>query len=94
MSNEILFSGPFTPPIGSDFATEDLSSQIPVGGTTTFTTSVAFQPTRLLVYRNGLFQGPPGGSEINVLTNETFSFTIVVAVGENVSVVYSPQIKT
>ena len=94
MSNEILFSGPFTPPIGSDFTTEDLSSQIPVGGTTTFTTSVAFQPTRLLVYRNGLFQGPPGGSEISVLTDESFSFTIAMMVGENITVVYSPQIKT
>ena len=93
MSNEILFPGPFIPAIGSDFIQEDLSSQVQIGGTSTFTTSQSFQPTRLLVYRNGLYQGVPGGSEINVLTDETFSFTIVVAVGENITVVYSPQIK-
>ena len=93
MSNEILFPGPFTPPIGTDFIQEDLSSQVQIGGTTIFTTSQSFQSTRLLVYRNGLYQGVPGGSEINVLTNESFSFATTMLVGENITVIYSPQIK-
>jgi hypothetical protein len=91
---EITFGGPFEPIQGSDFIQEDLSAQIQSGGTTQYTTSEAFQPTRLIVYRNGLYQGPPGGSEINVIDNETFTIATTVQQGETIMVIYSPLLKT
>ena len=48
---EITFGGPFEPVQGSDFVQEDLSSQIPASGTVQYTTSQAFQTSRLIVYR-------------------------------------------
>ena len=91
---EITFGGPFEPIQGSDFIQEDLSAQIPASGTVQYTTSQAFQPTRLVVYRNGLYQGPPGGSEINVIDNETFTIATTVQQGESITVIYSPLNKT
>ena len=91
---EITFGGPFEPIQGSDFIQEDLSAQIPASGTVQYTTSQAFQPTRLIVYRNGLYQGPPGGSEINVIDNETFTIATTVQQGETIMVIYSPLLKT
>jgi len=91
---DITFGGPFEPIQGSDFIQEDLSSQIQVGGTTRFTTTQSFQSTRLIVYLNGLYQGPPGGSEINVIDNETFTIATTVQQGESITVIYSPSIKT
>ena len=91
---EIIFGGPFEPVQGSDFVQEDLSSQIPASGTVQYTTSQEFQSTRLIVYRNGLYQGPPGGSEINVIDNETFTIATTVQQGESITVIYSPLLKT
>jgi len=91
---EITFGGPFEPIQGSDFVQEDLSSQIQSGGSTQFTTSQTFQSTRLVVYRNGLYQGPPNGSEINVIDNETFTIATTVQQGESITVIYSPLLKT
>ncbi len=91
---EITFGGPFEPVQGSDFVQEDLSSQIPASGTVQYTTSQEFQSTRLIVYRNGLYQGPPGGSEINVIDNETFTIATTVQQGESITVIYSPLLKT
>ena len=91
---EITFGGPFEPIQGSDFIQEDLSAQIQPGGTTQFTTSQSFQSTRLVVYYNGLYQGPPGGSEINVIDNETFTIATTVQQGETIMVIYSPLLKT
>jgi hypothetical protein len=91
---DITFGGPFEPIQGSDFVQEDLSAQIQSGGSTQFTTSTTFQSTRLIVYRNGLYQGPPGGSEITLLNNETFTIATTVQQGESIMVIYSPLIKT
>ena len=71
-----------------------LSSQVQIGGSTQFTTSQSFQTNRLIVYLNGLYQGPPGGSEINVLDNVTFTIATTVQQGESIMVIYSPSIKT
>ena len=91
---DIAFGGPFEPVQGSDFIQEDLSSQVQIGGSTQFTTSQSFQTNRLIVYLNGLYQGPPGGSEINVLDNVTFTIATTVQQGESIMVIYSPSIKT
>ena len=91
---EITFGGPFEPIQGSDFVQEDLSSQIQSGGSTQFTTSQTLQSERLVVYRNGLYQGPPNGSEINVVDNETFTIATTVQQGESITVIYSPLSKT
>ena len=91
---DILFSGPFEPTVGSDYVVEDLSSQIQEGGTTSFTVSQEFQETRLLVFRNGLFQGPPGGTEITVTSLTTFTIASTPQLGESITVIYSPSTKT
>jgi hypothetical protein len=87
---QIEFAGPFIPLVGSDLRVEDLSSQIQEGGTTTFTVNEEFQSERLLVYLNGLFQGPPNGSEITINTTTTFTIATSVLLGDNLTVVYSP----
>jgi len=73
---QIEFAGPFIPLVGSDLKVEDLTSQI--------------QSERLLVYLNGLFQGPPNGSEITIITSTTFSIATLVLLGDKLTVVYSP----
>ena len=91
---DILFSGPFEPSIGSDLQTEDLSAQID-GSTSTFTTSQQFQETRICVFRNGLYQGPPNGSEITVTSLTTFTISSpLMQPGESLTVIYSPFLKT
>jgi len=87
---QIEFAGPFIPLVGSDLKVEDLTSQIQEGGTTTFTVNEEFQSERLLVYLNGLFQGPPNGSEITIITSTTFSIATLVLLGDKLTVVYSP----
>lgn len=92
MPAEIAFAGPFIPLQGSDLASQDLSSQID-GSTNSFTVQEQFQSTRIFVFLNGLFQGPPGGSFITVTSSTTFTISEVPQTGDNISVIYSPEIK-
>lgn len=86
----IQWSGPFVPINGSNLISEDLTSQVD-GITSTFSTSEAFQSVRLFVFLNGLFQGPPNGTEVTI--NSTISFTLSTTpqVGDILTVIYSPQ---
>ena len=93
MGTDIAFAGPFIPVQGSDLESEDLSSQID-GSQTTFTVSKEFQDVRVFVFLNGLFQGPPNGTEITIQTTTTFTISTTPLVGDNLSVIYSPLIKT
>lgn len=87
---EIQFPGPFEPSVGSDLRAEDLSDQIEVGGTTSFEVEQDFVDYQLFVYLNGLFQGPPNGSEITVTSLSTFSIATMVLPGDSITVIYSP----
>jgi len=93
MGTDIAFAGPFIPVQGSDLESEDLSSQIN-GTLQVFTLSKEYQSERLFVFLNGLFQGPPDGTEITTNTTTTFTISTVPLVGDNLSVIYSPLIKT
>ena len=93
MPAEIAFAGPFVPIQGSDLSAEDLTSQID-GSKTQFTVSEQFQSTRIFVFLNGLFQGPAGGSEITVDSTTQFTIATVPQVGDKLSVIFSPEIKT
>jgi len=93
MPAEISFPGPFEPTVGSDLKAEDLSSQIQSGGTTLFTVQEDFVETQLFVYLNGLFQGPPNGTEITVQSLSTFSIATLVEPGDTITVIYSPFLK-
>jgi len=93
MGTDIAFAGPFIPVQGSDLVSEDLSSQID-GVTQTFTLTKEFQDVRLFVFLNGLFQGPPNGTEITTVSTTTFTISTTPLVGDNLSVIYSPLIKT
>jgi hypothetical protein len=88
---EIQFAGPFIPSVGSDYKVQDLSSQVPGD---TFTVQEEFQAERLLVYLNGLFQGPPNGTEITVTSTTTFTIATSTLLGDNLTVIYSPLNKT
>jgi len=90
---DIAFSGPFIPVQGSDLLSEDLSSQIN-GVTTQFTVSVQFQDVRLFVFLNGLFQGPPNGTDITIDSTTQFTISTLPLVGDSLTVIYSPLIKT
>ncbi len=93
MGTDIAFAGPFIPVQGSDLTAEDLSSQID-GSKQVFTLAKEYQSERLFVFLNGLFQGPPGGTEISTTTTTTFTISTVPLEGDNLSVIYSPLIKT
>jgi hypothetical protein len=93
MPAEIAFAGPFVPLQGSDLSSEDLTSQID-GSTAQFTVSKQFQSSRIYVFLNGLFQGPPEGSEITVDSTTQFTIATVPQVGDKLSVIFSPEIKT
>lgn len=93
MPAEITFAGPFIPLPGSDLVAEDLSSQID-GIAQTFTVSNEFQSIRIFVFLNGLFQGPAGGSFITVNSLTTFTISETPMPGDNLSVIYSPEIKS
>jgi hypothetical protein len=93
MPGQISFGGPFQQLEGSDLKSTDLSSQIN-GSRTTFTISEQFVDTQLFVFLNGLFQGPPNGSEITVNTSTTFTISMTPLPGDSLTVVYSPLIKT
>jgi len=92
MPGEVAFIGPFIPTQGSDLLAEDLSNQIN-GVRVSFTVSEEFQDVRLFVYLNGLFQGPPGGSDITVTSNTTFEISMTPLTGDSLTVIYSPIIK-
>jgi len=92
MPAEIAFAGPFIPLQGSDLKAEDLSSQID-GIKNQFTVQESFQEIRIFVFLNGLFQGPAGGSFITVTGGQTFTISEVPVSGDNLSVMYSPEIK-
>ena len=93
MPGEVTFIGPFIPTQGSDLISEDLSNQID-GTRVLFTTSAEFQDIRLFVFLNGLFQGPAGGSDIQVNSTTTFTISMTPLTGDSITVIYSPQIKT
>tara|TARA_R100001509_G_scaffold150887_1_gene110085 strand:+ start:661 stop:945 length:285 start_codon:yes stop_codon:yes gene_type:complete len=93
MPAEISFPGPFAPSLGSDLKAEDLSSQIQSGGSTIFTVQEDFVSHQLFVYLNGLFQGPPNGTEITVQSLSTFSIATMVLPGDSITVIYSPYNK-
>lgn len=93
MPASVNFAGPFVPIQGSDLRAEDLSAQID-GLETQFTVSEQFQSQRIFVFLNGLFQGPPNGSEITVDNSIQFTISTTPQVGDNLAVIYSPLIKT
>jgi len=90
--SEIAFGGPFIPVQGSDLESEDLSSQIG-SNNQIFTVSKPFQEIRIFVFLNGLYQGPPGGSEITINSTTTFTIATVPQTGDNLSVIFSPLVK-
>jgi|TARA_R100001086_G_scaffold243319_1_gene172020 hypothetical protein len=90
--SEVAFGGPFIPIQGSDLESQDLSNQIG-GDNQTFTVSKPFQEIRIFVFLNGLFQGPPGGSEITINSTTTFTIATVPQTGDNLSVIFSPLVK-
>jgi hypothetical protein len=90
---EIYFSGPFEGIQGSDLKSEDLTSQIQSGGTDTFTINTEFISSQCFVYLNGLYQGPPNGSDITIISTNTFSIATLVLPGDSITVIYSPLIK-
>ena len=93
MPAEVAFAGPFIPVQGSDLESEDLSSQIN-GVKVQFTVGREFQATRLFVFLNGLFQGPPNGTEITVNSTTTFTISMTPLTGDSLTVIYSPLNKT
>ena len=93
MPAETSFVGPFIPIQGSDLLSQDLSSQIN-GVISTFTVQESFQSIRIFVFLNGLFQGPAGGTFIQINSSTTFTISEVPQTGDNLSVIYSPAIKT
>lgn len=90
--SEIAFGGPFIPIQGSDLESQDLSSQIGANNQV-FTVSKPFQEIRIFVFLNGLYQGPPGGSEITINSTTTFTIATVPQTGDNLSVIFSPLVK-
>lgn len=88
---QIQFAGPFIPSVGSDYEVQDLSNQAPG---TTFTVQKEFVSEQLLVFLNGLFQGPAGGGEITVTSTTTFTIATSVGLSDNITVIYSPLNKT
>jgi len=89
---DINWQGPFIPLQGSDLLALDLTSQVD-GVTSTFVTTVAFQTNRIFVFWNGLFQGPPGGIEVTVNSNYSFSLSTAPLVGDKIFIIYSPLYK-
>ena len=92
MPAETSFVGPFIPLQGSDLKSQDLTSQIN-GVTATFTVQESFQSIRIFVFLNGLFQGPAGGTFITVNSSTKFTISEVPQTGDNLAVIYSPEIK-
>ena len=90
--SEIAFGGPFIPIQGSDLESQDLSEQIG-SNNQVFTVSKPFQEIRIFVFLNGLYQGPPGGSEITINSTTTFTIATVPQTGDNLSVIFSPLVK-
>ena len=90
--SEIAFGGPFIPIQGSDLESQDLSDQIG-SNNQVFTVSTPFQEIRIFVFLNGLYQGPPGGSEITINSTTTFTIATVPQTGDNLSVIFSPLVK-
>jgi hypothetical protein len=84
--------GPFIPTQGSDLKAEDLTSQIN-GSATQFTISEQFIATQVFVFLNGLFQGPPNGSEITINSSTQFTIATTPLTGDKLAVIYSPLIK-
>ena len=87
------FVGPFIPIAGSDLKAQDLTSQID-GSKTQFTVQEEFIAERIFVFLNGLFQGPPNGSEITVDSSTTFTIATRPELGDNLAIIYSPFNKT
>ncbi len=90
---EVAFAGPFIPVQGSDLLSEDLSSQID-NSKVQFIVSEEFQSNRLFVFLNGLFQGPPNGTDITIISTTSFSISMTPLTGDSLTVIYSPLNKT